>query len=106
MYQLTVNANAVLNLATGQMRHVENHDYLVWLDSGNVPLPADPPPAPSQDEVDTIAAKLRPKLAALAAMTPAQVIAWRAANVTTLAQTTNVLDDVLIALSVLLRRIS
>ena len=105
MYKYTINANSVIEVETGHIRDVGYSDYMAWLALGNTPLPADPPPLPSQDDIDTSTAKLRPKLAALAGMTPAQIIAWRAANVATLAQELTLTDDILIAISVLLRRL-
>lgn len=62
-------------------------------------------PAPTQDQVDTAEARAYPKLAALAAMTPAQVQAWVAANVTNLAQAQDAIATLAIAVSVLARRL-
>ena len=68
-------------------------------------LDPDPPPPPSQDDLDRIAAKQYAKLQALAAMTPAEVQAWCAANITDLASAKDALTTLAIAVSVLVRRL-
>ena len=70
-----------------------------------MPDPADPPPPPTQDQLDAAAAKAYPKLAALMAMTPAQVQAWVTANVTTLAQAQDAITTLAIAVAILARRL-
>lgn len=62
-------------------------------------------PAPSQDEQDAASAKVDAKLAALAAMTPAQVRTWVAANVTNLAQAQDAIATLAVAVSILARRL-
>ena len=54
---------------------------------------------------DATAAKADAKLAALGAMTPAQVRAWVAANVTNLAEAKDVLGTLAVAISILSRRL-
>lgn len=71
----------------------------------NVPLPADPPPAPTQDELDAAAARQYAKLKALAGMTPAQVQAWCQANITDLVSARDAITTLAIAVSVLARRL-
>lgn len=86
----------------------KNHDwidYQAWLALGNVPDPADPPPPPTQDEIDTAAAKQYAKLTALRAMTPTQVQAWVAANVTNLPQAQDAIATLAVAVSILARRL-
>ena len=65
----------------------------------------DPPPPPTQDEIDATAAKTYGKLAALKGMTPAQVQALVDANVSTLADVKDALKTLAIAASILARRI-
>lgn len=55
-------------------------EYQKWISDGNTPLPKDPDPLPTQDEIDASTAKQYGKLAALKGMTPAQVQAWVDAN--------------------------
>ena len=80
-------------------------DYLKWVSDGNIPLPKDPDPLPTQDEIDATAAKQYGKLAALKGMTPAQVQAWVDANISTLADVKDALKTLAIAASILARRI-
>ncbi len=63
------------------------------------------PKPPTQDQLDAAAAKAYAKLAALMTMTPAQVQAWVAANVTNLAQAQDAIATLAIAVSVLARRL-
>jgi hypothetical protein len=76
-----------------------------------IPAPAgtidaeDPPPPPTQDELDATAAKAYAKLVALRAMTPAQVQTWVTANVTNLAQAQDAIMTLAIAVSILARRL-
>lgn len=60
---------------------------------------------PSQEEQDANAARTYAKLAALRQMTPAQVQAWVAANVTNLAQAQDAIATLAIAVSILSRRL-
>lgn len=91
---------------------IEQH-YADWLAAGNTPTP-EKPPTPAQlagraaavkDAQDVEAAKGSAKLAALKAMTPAQIQTWAAANVTTLAQARDAITTLAIAVSVLARRL-
>ncbi len=104
-YQLTVNANAVLDLDSGHMRLITSDEYVTWLSLGNTPLPADPMPAPTQDQLDVAAAKAYAKLTALQNMTPAQVQGWITTNVTTLPQAIDTIKTLAIAVSILFRRL-
>jgi hypothetical protein len=61
--------------------------------------------ANQKDVADASTANAYAKLAALKAMTPAQVQAWVTANVTTLAQAQDAIATLAIAVSVLSRRI-
>jgi hypothetical protein len=79
--------------------------YQAWVAAGNTPQPADPPPPPSQDELDAASAKAYAKLQALMGMTPAQVQAWVSANVTNLAQAQDAIATLAIAVAVLARRL-
>lgn len=63
------------------------------------------PPVPTQDEQDADAARNYAKLRALAGMTPAQVQAWVAANVTTLADAKDAITTLAVAVSILARRL-
>jgi hypothetical protein len=68
-------------------------------------LEPDPPPPPTQDELDAAEARQYAKLAALRAMTPAQVDAWVEANVNTLADAKDALKTLAIAVAILARRL-
>lgn len=59
----------------------------------------------TQDEADKQTARGYAKLAALKAMTPAQVSAWADANITTLAQARDAIKTLAIAVAILSRRI-
>lgn len=76
-----------------------------WVVEGNTPQPADPPPPPTQDELDVTAARQYAKLQALRNMTPAEVGAWVDANVNNLADAKDVLKTLAIAVCVLARRL-
>jgi hypothetical protein len=79
--------------------------YLAWVAAGNTPLPVDPDPPPTQDELDIIAAKNYAKLTALKNMTPDQIVTWVQANVTTLATAKDAIQTLAIGLSILARRL-
>tara|TARA_R110000868_G_scaffold176513_2_gene414227 strand:- start:1325 stop:1723 length:399 start_codon:yes stop_codon:yes gene_type:complete len=64
-----------------------------------------PPSPPTQDEIDSAAAKAYAKLTALRGMTPAQVGSWVDANVTNLAQAQDAIKTLAIAVSILARRL-
>ena len=59
----------------------------------------------ARDAADAGAAKVDAKLNALAAMTPAQVRAWVAANVTNLADAKDVLSTLAVAVSIIARKL-
>jgi len=80
-------------------------EYQNWASSGNTPLPQDPAPLPTQDELDTLAAKGYAKLNALKTMTPTQVQAWIDANINTLADAKDALKTLAVAANILARRI-
>jgi hypothetical protein len=61
------------------------------------------PPAPSQEQIDATAARNYGKLAALSAMTPAQVQAWVVANVTNFAQAQDAIATLAVAVGILAR---
>lgn len=63
------------------------------------------PPAPTPDEVDRAAARAYAKLTALKNITPAQVQAWVAANVTNLAQAQDAIATLAIAVGILAREL-
>ena len=63
------------------------------------------PPNPTPDEVDRAAARAYAKLTALKGMTPVQVQAWVAANVTNLAQAQDAIATLAIAVGILARQL-
>jgi hypothetical protein len=63
------------------------------------------PPALTQDQIDVVAARSYAKLQALMMMSPAQVQAWVAANVTNLAQAQDAIATLATAVGVLARRL-
>jgi hypothetical protein len=67
--------------------------------------PADPPPPPTQDELDAAAARQYAKLVALRDMTPEQVAAWIDANVTDFAKAKDAIKTLAIAVGILARRL-
>jgi hypothetical protein len=75
------------------------------IDGGMTIAEPDPAPPPTQDELDAAAAREYAKLIALRSMTPAQVVAWVAANVTNLAQAQDAIATLGVAVSVLSRRL-
>jgi hypothetical protein len=100
----------VMRIADGAFIHPDNRNsdwriYQKWVADGNTPLPKDPDPLPTQDEIDATTAKQYGKLVALKGMTPAQVQAWVDANISTLADVKNALKTLAIAASILARRI-
>lgn len=104
----TFNANCIIRLTDGQSfpskdGNADYEEFKRWRALGNTPEPADPPPPPTQDQLDAAAAKAYAKLTALKSMTPAQVQAWVAANVTNLAQAQDAIATLAIAVSLLAR---
>lgn len=106
-------------------RNADWTEYLKWVAAGNVARPLPPGPqydwngsawavnaqrqaildAAVSDSADAITAKAYAKLAALKAMTPAQVQAWVTVNVTNLADAKDALMTLAIAVSILARRL-
>jgi hypothetical protein len=86
-------------------KNLDWRDYQKWIADGNTPLPKDPDPLPTQDEIDATAAKQYGKLTTLKGMTPSQVQAWVDANISTLADVKDALKTLAIAASILARRI-
>lgn len=85
-------------------------DYEAWLRAGGVPdpmsEPVDPAPLPpTQDQLDSDAARVYAKLVALRGMTPAEVDAWVELNVTNLDTAKDAIKTLAIAISILSRRI-
>jgi hypothetical protein len=74
------------------------------LPQGTVIDAPDPPPPPTQNELDVQAALAYPKLAALRTMTPAQVGAWVTNFVNTPAETKDALTTLAVAVCILARR--
>jgi hypothetical protein len=60
---------------------------------------------PTADDQAALDAKAYPKLAALAAMTPAEVQAWVQGNVNTLADAKDAIKTLAVAVSILARRL-
>lgn len=63
------------------------------------------PPEPTPDEADRAAARAYAKLTALRKMTPAQVQAWVAGNVTTLADAKDAIATLATAVGILSRQL-
>jgi hypothetical protein len=105
----TVNSNCVRYVGGNSFPtsdgNADYEEYKRWRALGNVPLAADPPAPPTQDEIDAVAAKAYAKLNALKTMTPAAVQAWVAANVNNLAQAQDAITTLAVAVSILARRI-
>ena len=89
-------------------------EYLIWLAAGNTPTPRDAQEVADEaatvaqagkDIADAASAKADAKLAALAAMTPAQARAWVSANVNNLAEAKDALGTLAAAVVVLARRL-
>ena len=106
-YKLTKDDSTVFDTTNNiiiprDSRHPLYQDFLKWLDDGNIPDPFDPP---TQEERDIAAAKAHVKLNALKNMTPAQIQAWVAANVTNLAQAQDAIATLAVGVGILARRI-
>lgn len=98
----------ILDDGSMQSELATNRDVLDWLAAPVSPPNAilDPdPPVLSQTDQDIAAAKAYQKLVALMGMTPAQVQAWVATNVTTLAQAQDAIATLAIAVGILARRL-
>ena len=123
MYQLTATAAFVRRVEDGALipndaRNLDWHAFVQWRDgwtetfpdgtqvvhAPNAPLPADAAIV-TQDDLDVAAARAYAKLNALKAMTPAQVQAWVAANVTNLAQAQDAIATLAVAVGILARRL-
>jgi hypothetical protein len=90
-------------------RNADRMDFASWCALGNAPIAADPPPPPdpavAKLAADVAAAAAYAKLTALKAMSPAQIQAWTAVNVTNFAQAQDAITTLAIAVSVLARKI-
>src|ERR1700739_2258974 len=85
---------------------VSRSSVMAWtLPQETIIDPADPPPPPTQDQLDTAAAKVYAPLVALMTMSPAQVQQYVQNNVTNLAQARDAITTLAVAVSVLARRI-
>lgn len=87
---------------------VKNRDWAefqIWVSFGNSPLPKDPPPQPTKDELDAKESKEYAKLISLKGMSPSEVQAWVDSNINTLADVKDALKTLAIAASILARRI-
>lgn len=92
---------------------INNPKYVAWLADGGETEPADPPTQAeidasakaAKDSADAAAANSYAKLTALKTMTPAQVQAWVATNVTNLAQAQDAIATLAIGVGILARRI-
>lgn len=107
-YKFTDQTNSIVSKIDddGKSRSSCSVDAIAeWIAAGNTPEPADPPPPPTQDQLDIIEAKQHAKLVALSKMTPAQVQTWILANVTNLAQAQDAIATLAIAVSILARRL-
>ena len=109
-YKLTKEGNTVIRLSDNALipfdnRNMDFQEYIAWIAAGNTPLPRDPDPPPTQDELDIGEAKLYTKLNALKNMTPTQVKTWVTNNVTTFAQAQDAIATLAIAVSILARRL-
>lgn len=109
MFKLTRNPALILRLADGALvpadeRNADYQRFLAWQAEGNTPAAADPPPAPTQDEINTAAAKADAVLTALEAMTPTQAAAYVEANVTDFQSAKALLKKFAIVIAVLWKR--
>ena len=87
-------------------KDLANADYaafMKWKSEGGIEEEADPPPAPTQEELDRLYAKADIKLSALASMSPSQIRTWVDNNVSNLNQAKDVLATTCIAVSLLAR---
>ena len=89
--------------AVGAPRDISISKELIYVYDGADYLARNPPL--SQEEQDAKDARQYAKLVALRNMTPAQVQAWVAANVTNLAQVQDAIATLAVAVSVLARRL-
>lgn len=109
-YKLTAQGGCVIRQSDGYCipfadGNTNYEQLLEWLAAGNTMIPADPPPPPSQDELDVQAVKADVKLMGLTGMSPAQLKTHFANNVTTQASKDDVLLRLAIAVSILARRL-
>jgi hypothetical protein len=124
MYKLIRGTLDVLHIVEGKTipadpRNADFQQFVRWRDGWverrpdgmdvfhepNVPMPADPAPAPSKDEIDTADALAYAKLRAMRDMTPAEVGAWVDANVTNFAQAKDAIRTLAIGFCVLIRKL-
>ena len=92
---------------------IHNPIYKTWVAGGGIPAPADPPTPEEiavatkvvKDDQDVAAANSYGKLTALKTMSPAEIQAWVAANVTNLAQAQDAIATLAIGVGILARRL-
>jgi hypothetical protein len=113
-YQLTDDSNVVIErpgpkqgkrFLTVDSGHSLSRRYLSWLAAGGVPDPPYQSPPPTLDELDAEAARQHAKLTTLRGLSPDQAQAWVDANVNTLEDAKDVLKTLVVAVSVLSRRL-
>lgn len=93
-------------------KNIDYQKFLQWESAGNTAAPYAPSTeetakelAASKLEADRAAAKQHARLQALAAMSPAEVIAWVEANVKTLPDAKDTIATLAVAVSILARQL-
>jgi hypothetical protein len=107
-YKLTEQGCRRLRDGANIPAHQANADWQLFLDwkkLGGVPEPIDPPPPPSQDEVDAQSALADAEVALLTSMTPQQAAEYIDAQVTSVASARATLRMMARILCVLARRL-
>lgn len=112
-YKLTTNGWPIDALTGASINPDTNAKYIAWLNQENTPSPPDPDPPEvvaakseaAKYAADAADARSYAKLTALKTMSPAQVQAWVATNVTNLAQAQDAIATLAIGVCILARRI-